>query len=142
MVPSIFPSAVQIELLSRLFHRDLSNPEHRTNLHLHYHLTYPGQAASQTDTAVSAPEDGSTVPQTVSFFEEDSSNVLFPKDPRVHKPITVEQMLTKKLRWVTLGGQYDWTAKEYPSGPRLHSLLILPSCCAQLSLKQKQRQPS
>jgi alkylated DNA repair dioxygenase AlkB len=26
-------------------------------------------------------------------------------------------MLTKKLRWVTLGGQYDWTAKEYPSGP-------------------------
>jgi DNA alkylation damage repair protein AlkB len=24
-------------------------------------------------------------------------------------------MLTKKLRWITLGGQYDWTNKIYPS---------------------------
>ncbi|KAK5728138.1 hypothetical protein LTR17_012146 [Elasticomyces elasticus] len=26
-------------------------------------------------------------------------------------------MLDKKLRWMTLGGQYDWTSKTYPSGP-------------------------
>jgi alkylated DNA repair protein alkB family protein 1 len=24
-------------------------------------------------------------------------------------------MLQKKLRWFTLGGQYDWTAKQYPN---------------------------
>ena len=27
----------------------------------------------------------------------------------------MKQVLDKKLRWVTLGGQYDWTAKEYPA---------------------------
>ncbi|KAK3628666.1 hypothetical protein LTR56_018481 [Elasticomyces elasticus] len=26
-------------------------------------------------------------------------------------------MLDKKLRWMTLGGQYDWTNKVYPEGP-------------------------
>jgi len=25
--------------------------------------------------------------------------------------------MNKKLRWMTLGGQYDWTAKAYPSTP-------------------------
>lgn len=26
----------------------------------------------------------------------------------------MKEVLNKKLRWVTLGGQYNWTAKEYP----------------------------
>jgi DNA alkylation damage repair protein AlkB len=26
----------------------------------------------------------------------------------------MERVLTKKLRWITLGGQYDWTNKIYP----------------------------
>lgn len=39
-----------------------------------------------------------------------------PKDPTIHKPLTTQQFLTKKLRWITLGGQYDWTNKVYPSG--------------------------
>lgn len=32
----------------------------------------------------------------------------------MHKPLTVERVLNKKLRWMTLGGQYDWTEKVYP----------------------------
>ncbi|EPX71121.1 alkB protein [Schizosaccharomyces octosporus yFS286] len=30
------------------------------------------------------------------------------------KPATVERLIQKKLRWVTLGEQYDWTEKVYP----------------------------
>lgn len=41
--------------------------------------------------------------------------LLEPKDLTVHKPLTVKQMLERKLRWITLGGQYDWTAKVYPT---------------------------
>ncbi|KAK3073138.1 hypothetical protein LTS18_014496, partial [Coniosporium uncinatum] len=37
-----------------------------------------------------------------------------PLDPNTHKPFNLEQILTKKLRWITLGGQYDWTEKRYP----------------------------
>ena len=39
-----------------------------------------------------------------------------PKDPAVHKSLLTQQFLDKKLRWMTLGGQYDWTNKVYPSG--------------------------
>lgn len=40
--------------------------------------------------------------------------MLEPRDPAIHKPLTINQFLTRKLRWVTLGGQYDWTTKQYP----------------------------
>lgn len=33
----------------------------------------------------------------------------------MHKPLSMERVLEKKLRWMTLGGQYDWTKKVYPS---------------------------
>nr|POE49132.1 alpha-ketoglutarate-dependent dioxygenase abh1 [Quercus suber] len=39
-----------------------------------------------------------------------------PKDLSVHKVINTTQLLNKKLRWMTLGGQYNWTNKVYPSG--------------------------
>jgi len=40
-----------------------------------------------------------------------------PKDASLHNPFAIEAFLNKKLRWVTLGGQYDWTQKVYPSTP-------------------------
>lgn len=100
MIPTMFPPTVQIELLSRLFHRDLSNSEHQTNAHLHYDVTYPDENA-----------------QSPSFFADDPARSICPKDPETHKPMTVQNLLEKRLRWVTLGGQYDWTAKVYPEAP-------------------------
>ncbi|KAE8353704.1 oxidoreductase [Aspergillus coremiiformis] len=110
MIPSLLPPAVQIELLSRLLHRDLSNMEHQTNLHLHYNITYPGQAGN-SPTKCDNISEGSDV---LSFFEDNPARVIYPKDPDVHKPLTVQQILNRKLRWATLGGQYNWTTKEYP----------------------------
>ncbi|KAJ9296206.1 hypothetical protein DTO271G3_5347 [Paecilomyces variotii] len=110
LIPSLFPPTVQKELLSRLLHRDLRNPEHKTNVHLHYHVSYPGQTDSTTN-----PEEADA--SSISFFEDDPMRMLRPKDPETHKPITIESFLNKKLRWMTLGGQYDWTAKVYPSEP-------------------------
>jgi len=96
-LPSLLPPITQRTLLSRLLHRDLSNPNHRTNLHLHYNVNYPEQQAS--------------------FFSTDPNAVAFrPKDPAIHPPLTINAALEKKLRWTTLGGQYDWTNKVYPAG--------------------------
>lgn len=100
MIPSLFPPTIQTELLSRLLHRDLSNPPHKTNLHLHYNVTYP-EGSENDDT----PK---------SFFSDDPTRLIEPKDPQIHKPLAIQTILEKKLRWVTLGGQYDWTAKVYP----------------------------
>ncbi|KAJ5277350.1 hypothetical protein N7524_003503 [Penicillium chrysogenum] len=89
MIPALFPPTIQIELLSRLFHRDLPNPEHQTNLHLHYDVTYPEQS------------EHTRMPK--SFFADDPTRTFQPKEPDVHKPLTVQNFLEKKLRWVTLG---------------------------------------
>jgi len=43
-----------------------------------------------------------------------SSDLFQSNDNALHKPFTVSQFLYKKLRWLTLGGQYDWTSKRYP----------------------------
>jgi alkylated DNA repair protein alkB homolog 1 len=94
--PSLLAPTTQKTLLSQLLHRDLSDPNHKTNLHLHYNLDYPDHQAS--------------------FFSSDPSTVAFrPKDPSVHPHLTIKAALEKKLRWTTLGGQYDWTNKVYPN---------------------------
>ncbi|KAF2472566.1 uncharacterized protein BDR25DRAFT_284076 [Lindgomyces ingoldianus] len=96
IIPSLLPPEVQVMLLSKLLHRDLSNPAHLTNIHTHYKITYP-------------PES--------SFFSHSQKSSNFaatPLEPSVHRPLTVAQLLTRKVRWMTLGGQYDWTKKRYP----------------------------
>lgn len=92
---------MQLGILDRTLHRDLSDSSHNTNVHLFHHVTYP--------------RNGSGHP--VSFFDPSTANDIFePLDPTVHKPFNHRQFLNKKLRWVTLGGQYDWTNKVYPRG--------------------------
>lgn len=92
--PSLLPVPLQLALTEKLLHRDLSDPAHTTNLDLHYHLNK--QAPS------------------TSMFDCPAGTMLEPKDPAMHKPLTIQRALNKKLRWVTLGGQYDWTNKVYP----------------------------
>ncbi|KAH6843196.1 hypothetical protein B0I37DRAFT_448548 [Chaetomium sp. MPI-CAGE-AT-0009] len=106
IVPSLIPPEVQKTLLSHLIHRDLSDPIHQTNLHLHYDLPYPKPASPPT----SSPSP--------SFFSypPTSPTPFTPKDPTIHKPLTIKQVLERRLHWVTLGGQYDWTKRVYPEG--------------------------
>lgn len=91
IIPSLLPAAVQRTLLRRLLTRDLSCRAHKTNLDLHYRL-----------------------PPETSLFRLPPEAVLAPLDLTMHNPSSATQVLNKKLRWMTLGGQYDWTKKEYP----------------------------
>ncbi|KAI5459293.1 hypothetical protein BGZ63DRAFT_361618 [Mariannaea sp. PMI_226] len=102
VIPNFIPPEVQQELLDRMIHRDLSNPIHQTNLHLHYELPYP----SPTDENYGA-----------SFFNlsPESPASFIPKDPNVHKPLSIHQVMQRRLHWVTFGGQYDWTNRVYPA---------------------------
>ncbi|KAF3905295.1 hypothetical protein ABW21_db0208537 [Orbilia brochopaga] len=98
LLPALFPISVQEALLSKLLLRDLSNPAHQTNINLHYHVP---------------PLD-----ESQSFFDLPTCTTIYtPKDADLHKPLTITQVLEKKLRWMTLGGQYNWTTKQYPDGP-------------------------
>ena len=102
MYPSLLPPEVQISLLDKLLHRDLVNHDHQTNVHMHYQVPHPNPREDRSRS---------------SYFDTSSSSLIFyPKTPSIHKPIGTHQFLNKKLRWMTLGGQYDWTNKVYPSG--------------------------
>ncbi|KAH7192510.1 uncharacterized protein B0J16DRAFT_61596 [Fusarium flagelliforme] len=100
IIPSLLPPSVQTTLLDRTIHRDLSVRNHQTNLHLHYDLPYP---------------EGKDEDER-SFFSIDPETpaTFIPKDPSVHKPLSIKQVMGRKLHWVTLGGQYDWTNRVYP----------------------------
>lgn len=106
-MPNLIPPPVQKSLLSLLVHRDLSVPRHQTNMHLHYELPYR-QLAQEPGTT--------TDDQDLSFFSypPDTTPLFTPKDPSVHKPLSMKQVLDRRLHWVTLGGQYDWTNRIYP----------------------------
>ncbi|KAI9835880.1 MAG: hypothetical protein M1819_001778 [Sarea resinae] len=116
IVPSVLPPKTQMALLSRLVHRDLSDERHNSNLHLHHHVPYPPPNNTGHVFPVVEGQDEAD-PYSRSFFTyPPSSPVQFmPKDPTVHRSLLISQVLSKKLRWITLGGQYDWTNKRYPA---------------------------
>ncbi|KAJ5776427.1 uncharacterized protein N7511_001438 [Penicillium nucicola] len=98
MIPALFPTTVQTELLSRLFHRDLSSPKYQTNVHRHYDVTYPEEEPHGSK----------------SFFEDDPTRTFQSKDPQLHEPLDVQSFLEKRLRWIALGGQHDRTVAILP----------------------------
>ena len=100
IIPSLLPPEIQTILLSKLLHRDLSSPSHLTNIHTHYDITYPPLESSFF-----------SIPPTMS------SPCATPLDPSIHRPLTISPLLNRKMRWMTLGGQYDWTQKRYPDSP-------------------------
>ncbi|KAI3324375.1 hypothetical protein HD806DRAFT_522166 [Xylariaceae sp. AK1471] len=101
IVPSLIPPNIQKSLLSKMIHRDLSDPTHQTNLHLHYDLPY---------------REGDDVDSRSFFSYTPESPARFtPKDSEVHNPLSIKQVLERRLSWVTLGGQYNWTDREYPN---------------------------
>ena len=107
ILPALIPERAQQELLSKLLHRDLANQDHQTNVHLHHVLPY--QATNPRDSSLSTAENA-------SFFNLSpiSSEMFLPIDDANHRALSVSQFLNRKLRWMTLGGQYNWTEKKYP----------------------------
>jgi DNA alkylation damage repair protein AlkB len=113
IIPSLIPPTIQQELLSRLLHRDLSNEKHQTNTHLHYNVSYPVHEGD-VDEGTTRMSSADSSAKMHSFFNDDPRRIFAPKAPDVHKPISVQRFLNRKLRWMTLGGQYNWTDKNYP----------------------------
>ncbi|KAI0864063.1 hypothetical protein F4860DRAFT_466883 [Xylaria cubensis] len=101
ILPSLVPPEIQKSLLSKMIHRDLSNPTHQTNLHLHFDLPYR--------------EGDDTAARSFFSYTPESPAKFTPKDPQVHKPLSIKQVLERRLSWVTLGGQYNWSDREYPN---------------------------
>lgn len=124
IIPSLLPPDTQLHLLDCLLHRDLSDPQHKTNIQAHYDVQYPQLQPTTCEeqgafAVLEESHHNESSRKHASFFtlNPDSRQLFEPKDTVLHKPLTVSRFLERKLRWVTLGGQYDWTNKMYPREP-------------------------
>ena len=106
MLPSLLPPECQSILLDKLFHRDLSNPLHKTNIHEDYDIPFPPAAG----------EGDHFQDSFFSYPESSKSHIFRPLDSKSNlKPINTGQFLRKKLRWLTIGSQYNWKTRQYPT---------------------------
>ncbi|OAA59689.1 2og-Fe oxygenase family protein [Niveomyces insectorum RCEF 264] len=110
VVPDLVPARVQTRLLDRMVHRDLSCPRHQTNMHPFYDVPYP---AADTNDAKDTTASLFTYPPST---DTTAPSAFAPKDPTIHRPLSIRQVLDRRLHWVTLGGQYDWTRRVYVEG--------------------------
>ncbi|KAI9641693.1 hypothetical protein NHQ30_009549 [Ciborinia camelliae] len=77
-------------------------------------------AQAQKEFMNTGAEYDSGYPEACTIYEHSgfpAKNQFFtPKDPNSkHKPLNAAQALQKKLRWLTLGSQYNWNTRAYPS---------------------------
>lgn len=104
VIPGLLPPETQLLFVSCLMHRDLADPEHKINLQTEYDIPYPPRSTSDMQRF------------DTSFFTRDraaTDDLLVPKDPVKQKALNNEQFLYTKLRWLTLGEQYDWPTRSY-----------------------------
>lgn len=108
VIPSFLPTAIQRGLVRDIVNDYIPAKEHLSNLDLHY-----------------------TVPRPLHLFD-DSQPPIPHKEPQ-KKPLDIQTLRNKKLRWITLGGQYNWTEKVYPSfTPNSHGFPPFPAPLARL----------
>ncbi|KAH8698233.1 hypothetical protein GQ44DRAFT_632978 [Phaeosphaeriaceae sp. PMI808] len=104
VVCGLLPPETQVLFTSCLMHRDLADPGHKINLQSDYTIRYPPKTASEALRFDS------------SFFNRERSapdDILAPRVPGQQKPLNMEQFLYTRLRWLTLGEQYDWPTRSY-----------------------------
>lgn len=104
VVRQLLPPETQVFFTSCLMHRDLADPGHKINLQAEYHIQYPPKPTSQAGRFDS------------TFFTRERAapkDALIPLVPEKHKQLNTEQFLHTKLRWLTLGEQYDWPTRSY-----------------------------
>ena len=112
LIPSLLSQQAQENLLSILLHENLANQKHKTNVHLHHKIPY--YATLLETCGASEPNEEGRTPSFFHLSPDSTEKPFQPHDDVVHKPFTVSQFLSSKLRWLTLGGQFDWTGKRYP----------------------------
>ncbi|CAO2655255.1 Nn.00g103190.m01.CDS01 [Neocucurbitaria sp. VM-36] len=104
VISGLLPPETQVLFTSCLMHRDLADPSHKINLQADYNIPYP-----PTPTSQACRFDN-------SFFIREraaTDDCLIPKVPDKQRPLNNEQFLYTKLRWLTLGEQYDWPTRSY-----------------------------
>ncbi|KAL5114155.1 hypothetical protein ACEQ8H_007952 [Pleosporales sp. CAS-2024a] len=104
VVCGLLPPETQVLFISCLMHRDLADAGHKINLQADYDISYPPKSSQ------------GPIRFDSSFFTRERAapeDRLVPKVVEKQKPLNMDQFLYTKLRWLTLGEQYDWPTRSY-----------------------------
>ncbi|BFZ61295.1 hypothetical protein YB2330_002357 [Saitoella coloradoensis] len=103
ILPNVLPPQTQRTLIRKTLLRDIAQPYNKGNLTPFYPFIPGGLFAVAT--------------RQQQQDEEDKEDALIEPLQDHLKPMSARELLEKKLRWITLGHQYNWTSKTYPATP-------------------------
>ena len=135
IAPSVLPPETQVLFVSQVMHKYLADPRHKNNLGADYEIDFPARKspARLTSDEPSESHDPNTAPLN-SFFASATHDLLLHPKPTTTStspaPLNSAQFLSKKLRWLTLGAQYDWPTRSY--APPAQQAAAFPSDLATL----------
>lgn len=134
IVPRIVPPAVQRLIVEEVVEDLVPDLRHRNNLDIHYGMgnglrLFPEVRANGDKAAeeVADPDQLFIDPLSPNSLDHTrlstystpststSSLPISPSPSSSLDPISISLVRNKKLRWITLGGQYNWTSKRYPT---------------------------
>ncbi len=108
IISKFFPKSIQESLILKTLKNYIPSEKHLNNLDLHYNIKRPlyilkslsldNEEKLKYNDLIIKPKDSQLVPQL-----------------KKQKNLSMFEISDKKLRWITLGGQYNWTNKKYPS---------------------------
>ncbi len=122
IISGVLPRAKQVELAYSVLSESLA-PPNRTNLHCHYtpeqiesdlQDIWRRDGPSLDDLDVGDEPKADDAAATISSSSSSSSSKRKGKGSRIHEGPRLPAHLTlSKVRWATLGYQYDWTSRSY-----------------------------
>ncbi|RKP04408.1 hypothetical protein THASP1DRAFT_33829, partial [Thamnocephalis sphaerospora] len=136
VLPGLLTPAAQRYLVQRCL-RDYARSPNRTNLDAHYQIPASGVWQHYQTAAVSGVEKEATETEADSRPEKDAyataatpAGAASAGQAAASTPLPAASQLLRKLRWTTLGYQYDWSSKQYhpeqqhPMPPDLDELMV------------------
>lgn len=118
IVPNMVPPAVQCCVIEEIVRDLIPDLRHRNNLDIHYDMGTGLELFPDVPTHLSPlpePIFMGVSPAEKIAESASSSQAASPPPQRPAEPLAIDAVRSKKLRWITLGGQYNWTTKVYPS---------------------------
>lgn len=119
ILPGLLSPETQVLFTSQILHRELADPRHKNNLLEDYNVPYPKPRQRSKDDA-EGEKHAATRSELSSFFtlpqNLSTGATLIPKVLDKDKPLNIGQFLSNKLRWLTIGDQYDWPTRSYTRG--------------------------
>ncbi|ODQ63537.1 hypothetical protein NADFUDRAFT_53203 [Nadsonia fulvescens var. elongata DSM 6958] len=112
IIPNYLPVQVQQILIESVIEDYIPNENHLSNLHLHYKL--PRRLTLFPEITKGNIGITDKLADGTNLETDPTMKTIVNKIPR-KSATSIEAIREKQLRWITLGGQYNWTTKIYPT---------------------------